>query len=103
MKMADEKENGEENTTNHKYIDADFHINLTSALNQLKLKEHLCDIFVKCQDERFHAHKIVLAAASQYFYAMFAGGLSESKPTLSEVISSKLVDRVAYRNYFPVP
>ena len=66
-------------------MDGEFHANLVEALNQLKIQKHLCDVIIICDNERFDAHKIVLAAASEYFYAMFAGGMAESRPSLNEV------------------
>lgn len=38
----------------------------------------LTDVVLEVGNELFHAHKVVLAAASPYFKAMFTGGLRES-------------------------
>ena len=67
------------------YFDSRFHTNLVEALNQLKKENRLCDVAIICENERIHAHKIVLVSASDYFHAMFAGGMSESRPFSSEV------------------
>lgn len=83
--MANDNIKPREEMYQQTYAEANFHIKLTSALNHLKVKKHLCDIVIVCQNERFHAHKLVLAASSEYFFAMFAGGLSESRPTINEV------------------
>ena len=83
--MASTTEGGEEQRCCKTYIDNEFHVNLASALTQLKKKKHLCDVAVVCENDRFSAHKIVLAAASEYFFAMFAGGLAESRPSSNEV------------------
>lgn len=37
----------------------------------------LTDVILEVGAESFHAHKVVLAAASPYFKAMFTGGLRE--------------------------
>lgn len=38
----------------------------------------LTDVILEVQHELFHAHKLVLSAASPYFKAMFTSGLKES-------------------------
>ncbi|XP_065659628.1 kelch-like protein diablo isoform X3 [Hydra vulgaris] len=38
----------------------------------------LCDLVLQVEDQVFPVHRSVLAACSQYFYAMFAGELKES-------------------------
>lgn len=38
----------------------------------------LTDVVLEVGNDLFHAHKVVLAAASPYFKAMFTGGLRES-------------------------
>lgn len=38
----------------------------------------LTDVILEVGNELFHAHRVVLAAASPYFKAMFTGGLKES-------------------------
>lgn len=45
---------------------------------QLMRSHHmLTDVVLEVGSELFHAHKVVLAAASPYFKAMFTGGLRE--------------------------
>ncbi|KAJ9592761.1 hypothetical protein L9F63_015572, partial [Diploptera punctata] len=39
----------------------------------------LTDVILEVGEDLFHAHKVVLAAASPYFKAMFTGGLKESE------------------------
>lgn len=39
----------------------------------------LTDVIIEVKGELFHAHKVVLSAASPYFKAMFTGGLKESE------------------------
>ncbi|CAD7092235.1 unnamed protein product [Hermetia illucens] len=39
----------------------------------------LTDVILEVKSELFHAHKVVLSAASPYFKAMFTGGLKESE------------------------
>lgn len=37
----------------------------------------LTDVILEVGSEKFHCHRVVLAAASPYFKAMFTGGLKE--------------------------
>lgn len=39
----------------------------------------LTDVVLEVEHEVFHAHKVILSAASPYFKAMFTGGLKESE------------------------
>lgn len=52
---------------------------LVAALRFLRRDEDLCDIVLRVGSTSISAHKVVLAACSPYFKAMFAGGLSESR------------------------
>ena len=48
------------------------------SLHRLRLTHDLCDVWLECGARCFAAHRVVLAAASAYFHAMFVGGLAES-------------------------
>ena len=48
--------------------------NLWDALGQLWVEEALCDcILVSADQQQFHAHRLMLAAVSQYCKALFVG------------------------------
>lgn len=49
--------------------------------NIFMMRSHhmLTDVVLEVQQELFHAHKVILSAASPYFKAMFTGGLKESE------------------------
>lgn len=52
----------------------------TMKMMQMMRSHHmLTDVVLEVQSELFHAHKLVLSAASPYFKAMFTGGLKESE------------------------
>lgn len=40
-------------------------------INQLRSSHVLCDVILKCEGEKFYAHRIILSSCSDYFYAMF--------------------------------
>lgn len=40
---------------------------LSEHFGSLYLNEEYCDIVLKVDDQRFHAHKVILAARSDYF------------------------------------
>jgi len=50
---------------------------LLGSLQQLYMEEQLCDVIINVESHRLHAHRVVLAASSKYFRAMFMSGLSE--------------------------
>lgn len=57
----------------------EYQMEAFKLFSALKEADHLCDIDVLVKMEVFRCHKIVLAAASPYFKAMFTSGLMESK------------------------
>jgi hypothetical protein len=46
---------------------------LIARMNKLRKAEHLCDVTLKVEQILFPAHRLVLAAVSDYFAAMFTG------------------------------
>ncbi|XP_077999159.1 kelch-like protein 3 [Glandiceps talaboti] len=58
------------------------------VLNILRKQNQLCDVVLEAESVQIPAHRVVLAACSPYFAAMFTGELSESraeKVTLQEI------------------
>ncbi|XP_069100019.1 kelch-like protein 2 [Pleurodeles waltl] len=49
------------------------------AMNELRSQNLLCDVTIVAEDVEITAHKVVLAACSPYFHAMFTGEMSESR------------------------
>ena len=54
------------------------------GLRELRDQELLCDVHLVAEGARFPAHRVVLAAASPYFQAMFTGGFKENQ--MNEII-----------------
>ncbi|KAB0397670.1 hypothetical protein E2I00_019013, partial [Balaenoptera physalus] len=63
-------------------------------------KQLLCDVVIVAEDVEIEAHRVVLAACSPYFCAMFTGDMSESKAKKIEIKDvdgqtlSKLIDYI---------
>ena len=53
------------------------------SLDELRNKKLLCDVHLVAEGAKFPAHRVVLAAASPYFQAMFTGGFKENQ--MSEI------------------
>ncbi|KAM8820238.1 zinc finger and BTB domain-containing protein 21 isoform 2-T2 [Eudromia elegans] len=61
------------------YINPAHAISLLSALNEERLKGQLCDVVLIVGDQKFRAHKNVLAASSEYFHTLFTNKENESQ------------------------
>ncbi|XP_067852355.1 kelch-like protein 3 isoform X3 [Heptranchias perlo] len=70
------------------------------VMNELRSKNTLCDVTIVAEDVEIAAHRIVLAACSPYFCAMFTGDMTESKAKKVEIKDidghtlSKLIDYI---------
>ncbi|XP_045857974.1 zinc finger and BTB domain-containing protein 21 isoform X2 [Meles meles] len=61
------------------YINPAHAISLLSALNEERLKGQLCDVLLIVGDQKFRAHRNVLAASSEYFQTLFTNKENESQ------------------------
>jgi hypothetical protein len=53
-----------------------------TTMNTLRNHQELCDIVLSVGNIEIHAHRLVLASCSPYFYAMFTNNLAESKQSV---------------------
>nr|XP_006819062.1 PREDICTED: kelch-like protein 26-like [Saccoglossus kowalevskii] len=58
---------------------------LLSGLNELRISGSLADVVLVAEDKKFYSHKAVLASCSDYFRAMFTGGMKESTTKQPEI------------------
>ena len=58
---------------------------LLSKCAQFREQGEFIDVHLKASEEVFSAHRIVLAASSDYFHAMFAHGMKESNQEVIEL------------------
>uniref|UniRef100_A0A3B4G8K5 Kelch like family member 2 n=1 Tax=Pundamilia nyererei TaxID=303518 RepID=A0A3B4G8K5_9CICH len=49
------------------------------VMNELRSQSLLCDVTIVAEDVEIAAHRVVLAAGSPYFHAMFTGEMAESR------------------------
>ena len=63
-------------------------------MQQMREEQKLCDVVLEVEGEEILAHRLVLAASSQYFFSMFAGSMRESR---QERVELKAVEANAMR------
>ncbi|XP_072018923.1 kelch-like protein 20 [Amphiura filiformis] len=74
--------------------DGCYPVSFLQTLYSFLQAEVLCDVTLQVRDEIIKAHRVVLAASSVYFKAMFGGNLSEKS---QEVIAIHDVDPAALK------
>ena len=65
-------------STDNMFIDQTHSQFLLNGLSLLRQDEELCDIEIRAGETKVYGHKVVLAAISDYFKAMFTGRMEES-------------------------
>lgn len=87
----------------HQHEEA-FFKNLMTEVHSLWRQEQLCDVRLKAQNQVISAHRVVLAAVSPYFKAMFCSHLDESQQTEIEIqgLSSSVLHMIVEYAYTSV-
>lgn len=68
------------------------------TFNDLRQKGIFCDVVLNVQDYKFHVHRIVLCACSEYFRALFVGGWKSAEkqeiqiPGVTQEIMSTVIN-----------
>ncbi|XP_070601893.1 actin-binding protein IPP [Erythrolamprus reginae] len=66
---------------------ADRHARLLLAqINKLRCGQHFCDVQLQVGEGAYKVHRLVLAASSSYFAALFAGGMKESSKDVVQIL-----------------
>ncbi|CAH8450976.1 unnamed protein product [Schistosoma turkestanicum] len=55
-----------------------YSVTAFKKMNAFRKEGQLCDVVIKAEGKEFLAHRVVLAASSDYFDAMFSSGMAES-------------------------
>lgn len=70
------------------FTDEKYSKQILRSLDHLRREGIMCDVIIKAADQEFPAHRNILSASSDYFFAMFNGNMRESNEeviTISEV------------------
>ena len=62
----------------HEFVATDTSELAFGKMEELFNSEQLCDVTLKVNERRIHAHRVVLATVSPYFRAMFTNKMLES-------------------------
>lgn len=66
---------------------SDKHAQLILAqMNKMRNGQHFCDVQLQVGKETFQVHRLVLAASSPYFAALFTGGMKESSKDVVQIL-----------------
>lgn len=72
-------------TSELRWEDGGLPVELQRGMETLRVNRELTDVTLCVQGHDFHCHRAILAAASQYFRAMFCSGLKESHEERVEI------------------
>ncbi|OBS83235.1 hypothetical protein A6R68_22772 [Neotoma lepida] len=59
---------------------------ILAQINKMRNGQHFCDVQLQVGKETFQVHRLVLAASSPYFAALFAGGMKESSKDVIQIL-----------------
>ncbi|KAL7985136.1 hypothetical protein Chor_003706 [Crotalus horridus] len=66
---------------------ADRHARLLLAqINKMRCGQYFCDVQLQVGEGAYKVHRLVLAASSSYFAALFAGGMKESSKDVVQIL-----------------
>lgn len=59
---------------------------ILAQINKMRTGQHFCDVQLQVGKETFKVHRLVLAASSPYFAALFTGGMKESSKDVVQIL-----------------
>nr|XP_045007159.1 actin-binding protein IPP isoform X1 [Jaculus jaculus] len=59
---------------------------ILAQMNKMRNEQHFCDVQLQVGKETFQVHRLVLAASSPYFTALFTGGMKESSKDVVQIL-----------------
>ena len=59
---------------------------ILAQMNKMRNGQHFCDVQLQVGKETFNVHRLVLAASSPYFAALFTGGMKESSKDVVQIL-----------------
>ncbi|XP_036302482.1 actin-binding protein IPP isoform X2 [Pipistrellus kuhlii] len=59
---------------------------ILAQMNKMRNGQHFCDVQLQVGKETFKVHRLVLAASSPYFAALFTGGMKESSKDVVQIL-----------------
>jgi actin-binding protein IPP len=59
---------------------------ILTQINKMRNGQHFCDVQLQVGKETFNVHRLVLAASSPYFAALFTGGMKESSKDVVQIL-----------------
>ncbi|XP_072027785.1 kelch-like protein 28 [Amphiura filiformis] len=69
---------------------------LGKSFQDIQQNKELCDIVLSVGGKEFHGHKVILAAASAYFRAMFTSGFKESNQAKVELDANAAIFEILF-------
>lgn len=78
LNLSQGQEKDEKETKIPNFIDKSLPKETLECMDQLRRNEELCDVELVVDTQCFRAHRVVLAASSMYFRAMFCRQMAES-------------------------
>lgn len=85
-----------EDNENTKFLCSNYSPRLLSNLHTFRQRSSFCDIEIVADSRTFKAHRVILAACSPYFRAMFDGGLCEQQQSLVKLnqVSGRIFEQL---------
>ncbi|KAK3738704.1 hypothetical protein QZH41_006249 [Actinostola sp. cb2023] len=81
------------------FAESDYGSSFGRELNRIRQERRFCDVTLIVEGKQFHAHQIILAARSKYFYGVFTNDMLEKRSqtvSLGELSASAMESLLEY-------